>query len=237
MSTSAATGPLSQTSLGAEEVVEYLNKNPKFFHTFPNLLETLSVPHPKTGQAISLIERQIQQLREQKTALQIEVDTIKDIAGENGQLFTKVQAFTKNMVACQTEQQALDCVYEQMQDVFKVDQVAGLSWEVPSTSLNGLSQLGFSQAWAGAMKSTLELGKPVCGLVENDWQKGLFQTQEPMQSVALLPLGDEASGRVWGVLALGSKCDRFSPDLGNYFLTMMADLISARLNHLFNKTA
>ena len=235
MSSSAATGPLSQTGFSADEVADYLNKNPKFFHAFPNLLDSLSVPHPKSGQAISLIERQIQHLREQKESLQVEVDTIKDIAGENGQLFQKIQTFTRHIVATQTEQQAVDAVYTQMQKLFDVDQVAMLSWEVPNTSLNGLSQLGFSQAWASAMKSTLLFGKPVCGMVENDWQKGLFQTPEAMQSIALLPLGDENSGRVWGVLALGSKCDRFSPDLGTYFLAMMAEMVSARLNHLFGK--
>ena len=70
--------------------------------------------------------------------------------------------------------------------------------------------------------------------MENEWQKGLFQTHEAMQSICLLPLGDEATGRVWGVLALGSKTDRFRPDLGTYFLTMMSELVSARLNHLFS---
>ncbi len=233
MSSSAVTGPLSQTSVSAEEVADYLSRNPKFFHVFPNLLDSLSIPHPKTGQAVSLLERQVHQLREQKESLQIEVDTMVDIAGENGQLFHKVQAFTRAMVATQSEQAAVDCIYEQMKNEFLVDQIAMLSWDVPSTSLHGLSQLGVSQSWSNAMKSTLSFGKPVCGLVENDWQKGLFQTHEPMQSICLLPLGDESSNRVWGVLALGSKTDRFHPDLGTYFLAMMAELVSARLNHLF----
>lgn len=233
MNSSAVTGPLSQTAISAEEVADYLNKNPTFFHVFPALLDALSIPHPKTGQAVSLLERQVHQLREQKESLQVEVDTMVDIAGENGQLFHKVQAFTKALVASQSDQQAVDCVYEQMHELFEVDQVAMLSWDVPNKSLHGLSQLGFSQSWSNAMKSALLFGKPSCGLVENEWQKGLFQTNEAMQSICLLPLGDETSERVWGVLALGSKTDRFRPDLGTYFLAMMSELISARLNHLF----
>lgn len=233
MSSSAVTGPLSQTHISAEEVADYLNKNPTFFHVFPNLLDSLSIPHPKTGDAVSLLERQVHRLREQKEALQVEVDTMVDIAGENGQLFQKVQNFTRALMATQTAQQAMDCIYQQMQDEFVVDQVAAVSWEVPNTSLHGLTQLGISQTWSTAMKSTLDLGKPVCGLVENDWQKGLFQTTEPMQSICLLPLGNAENDKVWGVLALGSTTDRFHPDLGTYFLKMMAELISAKLNHLF----
>lgn len=236
MSSSAVTGPLSQTKISAEEVASYLSKNPTFFHVFPNLLDSLSIPHPKTGEAVSLLERQVHRLRDQKEALKIEVDTMMDIAGENGQLFQKVQEFTRALVATQSDQAAMDCIYQQMQQAFAVDQVAAVSWEVPSTSLHGLSQLGVSQTWSNAMKTTLSMSKPVCGLVENDWQKGLFQTSEPMQSICLLPLGDAESGRVWGVLALGSKTNRFHPDLGTYFLAMMADLVSAKLNHLFVKS-
>jgi len=51
-----------------------------------------------------------------------------------------------------------------------------------------------------------------------------------MKSVCILPLGQEA---VWGVLALGSQTERFNPNLGTYFLTMMSELITAKLQHLF----
>lgn len=237
MSNSAVTGPLSNSSLSAEEVANYLAKNPTFFHVFPSLLDSLSIPHPKSGQAVSLLERQVFQLREQRDTLKVEVDTLVDIAGENGQLFLKVQRFTKALMAAQTEQETIDAIYDQMLNLFAVDAVSMVSWDVPQKSLRGLSQLGISQTWTGAMKSSLKLHDPVCGLLENEWQKGLFHNADPMHSVCLLPLGDEHSKdlRVWGVLALGSKTDRFHPDLGTYFLKMMSEMISARLNHLFNR--
>jgi len=232
MSNSAVTGPLSQASTSAEEVASYLNHNPTFFHVFPNLLDELSIPHPKSGQAVSLLERQVFQLREQRDTLKIEVDSLMDIASENGQLFYKVQQFTKALMSAQTEQATVSAIYDQMHNLFEVDQVAMVSWDVPKTSLDGVSQLGVSQSWSGALKTSLSIHKPVCGLLENDWQKGLFHTSEAMQSVCLLPLGNDD---VWGVLALGSKTDRFHPDLGTYFLNMMAEQVSARLNHLFTK--
>ena len=232
MSNSAVTGPLSKTNTSAEEVANYLIHNPTFFHVFPNLLDALSIPHPKSGQAVSLLERQIFQLREQRDTLKIEVDNLMDIASANGQLFYKVQQFTKALMATQTEQSMVTAIYEQMNGLFEVDQVSMVSWDVPKTSLEGVSQLGVSQSWSEALKTSLKIHSPVCGLLENEWQKGLFNTSEAMQSVCLLPLGDAA---VWGVLALGSKTNRFHSDLDTYFLNMMAELISARLNHLFEK--
>ncbi len=224
---------MSKSTLHAEEVVEYLDQNRKFFHACPNLLDELSIPHPKTGKAVSLLERQVFQLREQRDSLKIEIDSLKNIAGENGQLFLKVQVFTKNLMATQTDQAAVDCIYQSMKELFQVEHVAMVSWEMPSTCLKGLSQLGVSQTWADTLKTSLELNKPACGFVDKEWKKGLFHTQAAMKSVCFLPLGDES---VWGVLALGAQTERFNPDLGTYFLTMMSELISAKLNHLFKRT-
>ncbi|WP_373019711.1 DUF484 family protein [Thiomicrorhabdus sp.] len=213
-----------------EDVANFLNRNREFFHVFPNLLDELSIPHPETGKAVSLLERQIYQLRKQRDELQVEVDTLINIAGENGQLFNKVKEFTKALMAARSEQEAVDCIIEEMQQRFQVEEVALVSWDVPSTSLHGITQLGISQTWVETMKSTLQPEEPACGLLEDAWQKGLFHTNEPMQSVCLLPLGEK---RVWGVLALGSTTDRFHPNLGTYFLRIMAEMVTARLSHLF----
>lgn len=215
-----------------EDVANFLNRNREFFHVFPNLLDELSIPHPETGKAVSLLERQIYQLRKQRDELQVEVDTLINIAGENGQLFNKVKEFTKALMATRGEQEAVECIIEEMQQRFKVEEVALVSWDVPSTSLHGITQLGISQTWVETMKSTLQPEEPACGLLEDSWQKGLFHTHEPMQSVCLLPLGEK---RVWGVLALGSTTDRFHPNLGTYFLRIMGEMVTARLSHLFTE--
>lgn len=214
-----------------EDVANFLNRNREFFHVFPNLLDELSIPHPETGKAVSLLERQIYQLRKQRDELQVEVDTLINIAGENGQLFNKVKEFTRALMACRTEQAAVDCIIQEMNQRFDVEEVALVSWEVPSQSLHGITQLGVSQTWVETLKATLQPQEPACGLLEDEWQKGLFHTHELMQSVCLLPLGEQ---RVWGVLALGSSTDRFHPNLGTYFLKIMAEMVTARLCHLFN---
>lgn len=217
--------------LSAEQVVNYLDQNRTFFHLFPNLLDELSIPHPKSGQAVSLLERQVFQLREQRDALQVAVDLQLDIVGENAELSQKVQQFTKALMATQSEQAAVECIIEQMKTLFKVEHIALVSWDVPKVSVQGMNQLGLSQTWVSALKTTLQAEHPICGLVEKEWQKGLFSTGQAMQSVCLLPLGNT---RVWGVLALGSQTDRFHPSLGTYFLKMMAELVSAKLGHLFS---
>ena len=214
----------------AEEVADYLNKNREFFHVFPSLLKDLSIPHVKSGKAISLLEHQIFRLRTERDSLQIEVDTLKDIAGENGVLLNKVYKFANAMLAAQSDQAAIDIVYASMRELFEVEQVAMVSWDVPLSRVTGINQLGFSQDWSFALKTRLESTVPVCGLLENEWQKGLFQTNDNMESVCILPLGHK---RIWGVLALGSTSNRFNENLGTYFLQLMSNMVTERLKHLF----
>nr|MDA3806325.1 DUF484 family protein [Thiomicrorhabdus sp.] len=166
----------------------------------------------------------------QRDGLQVEVDGLMDVAGENSVLFQKVQDFTKALMATQTDQQAVDCIYEYMGGLFNVDYISLVTWDVPQVSLRGVSQLGVSQTWSETLKSRMHVNQPACGLLEKKWQNGLFHTQDPMTSVCVLPLGTEG---VWGVLALGSQTERFHPSLGTYFLKMMAELVTAKMNHLF----
>ena len=219
-----------ETPLHAEDIANYLDKNRTFFHVFPNLLDELSLPHPKSGKAVSLLERQVYQLREQRDGLQIEVDGLMEVAGENSQLFQKVQTFTKALMATQTDQQAVDCIYDTLRELFEVDYLSLVTWDVPKISLRGVSQLGVSQTWSETLKGRMRVQQPACGLLEKEWQNGPFHTQDAITSVCVLPLGDQ---KVWGVLALGSQTDRFHPSLGTYFLKMMAELVTAKLNHLF----
>jgi len=217
--------------LKEEDVANFLNQNRAFFHVFPNLLDDLSIPHPESGKAVSLLERQIYQLRHQRDELKVEVDTLIDIAGENGRLLHKVRDFSKVLMATRSEQAAVDCIINEMKTRFDVEAVALVTWDVPDISLHGVTQLGVSQTWVQTLKTTLHPDEPACGVLENDWQKGLFHTDDLMKSVCLLPLGEK---RVWGVLALGSTSERFHSDLGTYFLKIMAEMVTARLQHLFH---
>lgn len=214
-----------------KDVANYLDKNPNFFHSFPKLLNNLSIPHPKTGTEISLLEHQILRLRQQKETLTIEIDALKNIAGTNGKLLQKVYQLANLLLNAKTDQEAIDIIYNTIQQLFSIKHIALVSWDVPNKNIQGITQLGLSQNWVNTLKLELKTQQPTCGLLENDWQKGLFNTEEKMASVCLLPLGQE--NKIWGVLALGATSNRFSPELGTYFLSIMSNMITARLEHLF----
>lgn len=216
--------------LHAEDVADYLNQNRQFFHVFPNLLNDLSIPHPTTGETVSLLERQVLQLRQQKSQLEAQVAGLKDIAGDNGRLLQKVYQLGFDLLAATTEAEAVALIQQHLKDAFAIEAMTLVSWEMPNAIVPGLHQLGLSQQWSQSLKSALVPGQAKCGFLESGWQAGLFQTKQTMQTVCIMPLGED---RVWGALALGATNERFHPDLSTDFLNIMGQMITARLQRLF----
>lgn len=223
---------MSDQSLPPEEVCRYLREHPDFFHKYPELLETLNLPHPQTGNTVSLIERQLHQFREQRDRYQVEVETMLDIAGENGQLFQKVMQLNALLMATQSEEEAVKLLNQQLQQLFGVDQSVIHSFDMPNRSVLGIQQLGMSAKWTNALCALLAPKTPFCGALEKDWRQGLFENGELIHSVCILPLGEE---RIWGILALGSHDLKYENDFGHFFLRLICEMVSAKLQSLFNK--
>ncbi len=66
MSTQTARG-LAAGQTDEERIERYLSLNPDFFERHQPLLARMRLPHMRTGSTVSLVERQVEVLREQKT--------------------------------------------------------------------------------------------------------------------------------------------------------------------------
>ncbi len=216
----------------AGEVAEYLLRHPDFFQVFPELLEQLQVPDPRHGRAVSLMERQVQRLRETKRHLEEEVGALLAVAGDNDRLFQKMHRLHLALMAARTDETFVAVLLTHLTRIFTLDQVRLISFEVPQEVVPGILQLGLHSEWHQLLKQHLPLGQPRCGSLDAPWQSGLFQAKPAIESVCLIPLGNY---RQWGVLALGScEAARFSPALDTFFLKLLGELVSARLGHLFS---
>jgi len=56
--------------LNSEEVAQYLKQNPQFFTEYSDMLSDIYIPHPHSGNAIPISERQTIALRDQNKILQ-----------------------------------------------------------------------------------------------------------------------------------------------------------------------
>ena len=69
-----------------DEVRKYLQENPNFLEENPDILEHLTISH-KSGKAVSLVERQLEVMRDRNKEMGRRVDQMVTSANDNSQLF------------------------------------------------------------------------------------------------------------------------------------------------------
>ena len=211
-------------NLQAEQVHAWLSANPDFFTHHPDLLGELTVPHPDTGQAVSLVERQVQGLRERNRTLETRLAELIQIARDNDALSAKVQAFALQLMQRRTSDGVVDAVLEGLREGFRVPHVAMRVWGTGIGRANGAERLPTQteiQVFAAGLTA------PMCGhhpvYEVNRW----FGEHGPrLRSFALAPLGTPS----FGLLVLASEdAERFYPDMGTVYLQQVAALAAAAL--------
>jgi uncharacterized protein len=224
---------MSNTLLDDESVAAYLRDHPQFLVQRPDLLTSLTLAHPTGGKTVSLIERQIDLMREKNRALEYKLTTVVRNAQENEAISGKLYSFTRSLLLAQGEQQNLasnlpDALQQNLRSLFSVPQTALRLWEVAEQHQN----LECAQpveveviTLANSMKS------PYCGpnsdFLAASW---LVDGGASARSVAMIPLRAGLSPNAFGMLVLGSSdSERFTSDMGTAFLERIGELASAAL--------
>jgi len=232
MSTQTARG-LSASQTDEERIERYLSLNPDFFERHQALLARMRLPHMRTGSTISLVERQVEVLREQKSDADRRLAEFIAVARANDQLAERIHRFTRRMVRAGTAAAALASLEASLREDFDAFHSV-LLLTAPLESLHSgelepfLRKLPADDANMRTFEALLATGKPRCGQVRDSQRDFLFGPEAAsIGSVALVPLGE--AGCV-GLLALGSaERERFHPGMSTEFLKRMGELITDAL--------
>lgn len=212
-----------------QAIVNYLRTHPEFFNRHLDLLETLSIPHP-CQPAVSLIERQLRQLRDHNTQLHKKLKELLDVARENGHLVNRMQRLTIMLIKQREIKGMLLGVKTVLREEFNADFIT-LQLTHDAAELAGEACL--SANGQALFQSILHSGRPRCGRFTQGQINTLFgETGHHIASAALVPL----RGREWcGLLGVGSQDEHhFHPGMGILFLKSMGELISQALQtHLY----
>jgi hypothetical protein len=218
--------------IAAEDIEAWLLEHPDFFQHYPDSLEYLKIPHP-CGDAVSLVTRQIEVLRQKNRKLQEQMDKILQIARDNDSLLRRFHKLTLALLNAASLDDALAALRWLLRDCFEADFVCVKLIqpliECPIANLcvpEDCPQLAHFQ-------QVLEAGKPECAIPSTEQATFLFGANAvEVESYALVPL--QHAG-LKGILAIGSRDpDRFEPGMGNLFLGQMGDVVAARFASLVN---
>ena len=231
----------TQTARGAtagqtdeERIERYLTLNPDFFERHQPLLARMRLPHMRTGSTVSLVERQVEVLREQKTDADRRLAEFVAVARANDHLAERIHRFTRRMLRAPTPASAVTALEASLREDFDAfHSVLLLTASVASLATVEcepfLRKLAGEDASMRTFDALLATGKPRCGQVRDTQRDFLFGPESAsIGSVALVPLGDAGS---LGLLALGSaERERFHPGMSTEFLKRMGEIITDALS-------
>lgn len=217
MTEGSASKSSSTTHLREREVVDYLEEHPDFFTSHEYLLTDLALPHPDTGEAVSLLERQVGLLREQKRALSRKLQHIAQAARSNELLLERMEQLILDIIDSGNLESVLEVLERAMREDFHADAVAVRLFARDRTDApfvrpdsEGLQEFG----------RLLSGRRPVCGNLNGAQKAYLFGDRaDELASGAIIPLCAGRKSDCVGLLGIGSTdAKRFHPEMGTVFL-------------------
>ena len=208
----------------AEEVAQFFRTHPQFFDQHPELLESISEPHPYGGRAIPLAERQTVALREKARVLEGKLGELIQFGEENDAISEKVHRLSVALTGARDFPSLATSLYFHLREDFAVPHVALRVWG--KSLLDGT--LEGSPVEAELRDKAETMGAPQCGpAAGNPFLPWFRDAQDHIRSVALVPLGQT---RTIGLLALGSEDpQRFFAEMGTLYLRRIGELTAGAL--------
>jgi len=216
-----------------ERVARYLRANPDFFVHRSELLAGMNIPHVRAEGTASLIERQVQVLRDKHWRESEQLHALVETARENERVANRLHEIALELMISSD----LDAVFVSIpplaRELFRVDsavlriehqQLAGSRPELIHPNDPVYVEL---RARVAHGRSVSDHGLPTT-IKEN-----LFGGDAArMSSAMLVPVGGK---RPMGVLTLASADkNRFEPEQGTFYLDRLGELMGATFRRLFH---
>ncbi|MCB1784679.1 MAG: DUF484 family protein [Chromatiaceae bacterium] len=204
-----------------EQIAEYLVAHPDFFSRHPTALAAIDIPHP-TGDAVSLIERQVRTLREQSDKYRHQLEELVAVARENDALAKRLHRLTLALIETHSFDEVLNTLQDELREQFNADAVEMKLFAADQIEAHA------HEPGPALFSDFLKRARPNCGQLDKAKLEYLFGPQAgETGSAALIPL---TAPPLAGVLAIGSRdAQRFHEGKGVDFLQRLAEVVSAKL--------
>lgn len=218
-----------------EAIAHYLEHHPEFFERHAELLTQLKVPHISGGAATSLVEKQVEILRQRNRKLEAKLVDLVEIARINTDVSDRIHQLAVRLLALVDPREIIEVVEASLREDFSADMSMivlfgkGEVYErLPRTHY--FRSIARDDPAIRAFATFMATGKPRCGHLRDAQRDFLFgHNNSELGSAALIPLGDHASV---GLLAIGSRNENhFNPAMGTDFLGRIGELVSTAIGN------
>ena len=210
--------------LSEREVAEFLHDHPDFFSRHEELLIKMTLPHPQNGQAISLVERQVGVMREQKQLLRDQLHQLTLAARTNEQLMGRFQQLILSLIDSDDLNDAVTYISDALREDFHADAVELLLFDCEGQE-NSVSSADIRlKPFAGILHER----RTVCGHLRSEQLELLFGgASKDIASSVVIPLCEESSDTCLGMLGIGSiDANRYHPQMGTMFVNHLGSVMN-----------
>lgn len=208
-----------------EQVAQFLKDHPDFFGQHTELLSALNVPHPYSGQTISLGERQVMLLRDRARGLEVKLREFIQFAEENDAIGEKLHRLGLGLQRARRLEAVFQALYLSLGDDFNVPHVRLRLWTTGTAP-----ELEEFTPVSDLMRTLAdELKQPRCGHEAPEEVRMWFgETGANLRSFALAPVWE---ANLQGLLVLASEdAKRFYPEMGTLYLSWLAEQAAAAVS-------
>jgi uncharacterized protein YigA (DUF484 family) len=220
----------SISELSAAEVASYLKANPKFFIEQDDLLADLSLPH-ESGEAISLLERQVTILRDRGADARQKLNNLLENARNNDQLFDTTRSLVLALLRAKDVTEIADAAQDQLSNHTNIDSCEVILVNKKSLKVADSVRTESEDILKKQFVDVFRLKRTHCGPMSEEQTQYLFPAQgNSIKSTALCPV--ISNGDILALIAFGNKADNyFNVNLDTLFLDFIGHVVGAVLDN------
>lgn len=212
---------LTDAPLDDKKVAEYLLSHLDFFGLHPDLLTQLRIPHNERG-TVSLVEMQLERLRNRVQELEGNIGNLVSLATKNSELFS---------VFSQAQQKLFQThnIYQALMVLDDLSTQLGLEFSL--RLFDSLDEQIFLERrlFDNFRKSRLVARSVYLGRLRKTEAELLFEQPPQLGSFVVLPLGVD---RMIGVLSFSSPDGgHFQPEMDTMFVEQLASVLTRLIHH------
>ena len=218
-------------TITTEEIVEFLKRNPDFFTENASALADLNLVHETDAGAVSLIQRQVELLRNHLSQNREKLAELARNAKHNESILKRFQELSVALATAMDPNHALNILQRTVcldfgLSLLKVVVIEN-TWENPTEQIIQFSSQDYRVFSSSIYNLPVYLGKAPEKLRENI----LAEKNELARSVALIKIN-------WadheGYILIGSKDENhFRDDMGTEFVNFVGEYVNAVLSRFF----
>ena len=223
---------VATNTLSKKDIAIYLSNNPHFFEEHPDLLIDLKFSHNAGSDTVSLVERQIDVLRQSNSKLTRQLKELVAVAQDNHVVLEKIHQLAVTLMKSKTSIERIKLLEIGLKKNFLADKAALILFslaansELPNNSFTRI--IDHDDEALKPFASFLRSNQPRCGQLKDDQKAFVFEHgASEINSSALIPLGESET---LGFIVIGSKdSDHFNPGKGMDFLSRLGEVVTAAL--------